>query len=149
MQLVIRACQGVAPPLFHQSDIKQMTYSCSVDGFGDSDDMALAFSKSEDMKNENFYNSFYKPLPTVEFADVDADFIARLRNRIKEAFESGEQTLAMQMRDYHWIGGDALDFVLEGFPIDIEWENYGSEGSDSVEIMLSWFDTDPETIVVW
>jgi len=125
-----------------------MTHSYSVDGFGNRDDIALGNSKSEDTKIENFYNSFGKPLPTIEIADVDAAFTAMIRNSIQAAFESGKQSKCIGFREEDWIGGDALDELLQDFPIDIEWENYGERNSGKYDIVFSW-DTDPETIIAW
>lgn len=125
-----------------------MTNSYSVDGFGNRDDIALANSKSEDQKTENFYAGFSKPFPTSEIAPVTVALAAAIRNSVRIAFEIGKQSQCISFREEDWIGGDALDELLDSFPIDIQWENYGDRNSETYEIVFSW-DIDPQTTIAW
>lgn len=123
-------------------------YSYSDDDLGDRDDIALAHSKSEDQKRENYYAGSHRSLPTVELAPVSAALAAAILNSVRIAFEIGKQSQCVSFREEDWIGGDALDELLDSFPIDIQWENYGNRNLGSYQIVFSW-DTDPETTIAW
>jgi len=76
---------------------------------------------------------------------MNRDYIFQV---LKSAFESGLASKQISFREEDWIGGDALDEMLSGFPIDIEWENYGDRESSKYDIVFSW-DISPDTLINW
>jgi|GEM_PF-4987260 len=91
-----------------------MTYSHSVDGFGDRDDIVLEKSRSEDTKTQNHYDSFRNQPEVAEYSEgglkVKDIFIAMLRNNSMVALYYKDQVAPFE--DLHEEFSDAWGALI-------------------------------------
>jgi hypothetical protein len=101
--------------------------SYSVDGFGDSDDIALERSRSEDSKTQNYYDSFHERPEDAEYSasgigmKVKDIFISMLRNNSMVALYYKDQVAPYG--DLHEEFADAWGALITELELDEE-ESY-------------------------
>lgn len=117
-----------------------MTYTQSVDGFGDRDDIALERSRSEGTKTDNYYSQFHRPIASAEYSkdgfSLKDIFIKMLKKNSMRALYFKEQIAPCE--DIKEAFSDAWCALISEMDLDDE-ESYHPSIQDQghqVEITL-------------
>lgn len=124
------------------------TYSYSVDGFGERDDIARENDRMLENRPPNGYTR-WEDYHAAEAAKID-NF--RLQDNAKEQFEESVQALiqsslgdgrcSLSVWADQYPGADTTDAICEKVSIleglNIQWENVAQEGGDKVDLIFWW-----------